>query len=259
MAKHQILSLVWRRKLLFIIVSFFVFSGIVTTVLLWPSSYVATSKLLLDAKSLNIATQVDILESSRVAAKVVELLQMKSNPGAIERFQKEHLGNDTFEQFYTARLKSALTVSPSKDGNVIAVSYRAGDPSFAAQVANSMAKAYMLVSIELNSMLSQNRPQGEAPSASAVILDEAAAPHKPSSPRTFLGFIVAILLAPLMGLMAVLFNEALDRRVRNRLDLEEATGVSVLCVVGIGRPSRTLAVFQTVFGFLLPSTRQRRF
>jgi uncharacterized protein involved in exopolysaccharide biosynthesis len=257
MAKHQILLLVWRRKLLFAIVSFLVFSGIAITVLMWPRSYTATTKILLDAKSHNISTQVDILESSKVAAKVVELLQVKENPKAQERFKRERFGDETFEQFYTDRLKRSLTISPSKDGNVIGVSYRAADPAFAAQAANTIAKAYVIVSQELDLLLSQNKQPSGIPSANAVILDEAATPHSPSSPKTVLGFIAAIILAPIMGLTAVLFNEALDRRVRNRFDLEEATGVSVLCVVGMGRRSRTVAVLQTVFGFLLPSTKQR--
>lgn len=256
-AKHQIPLLVWRRKILFAIVSFLVFSGIAITVLNWPRSYTATTKILLDSKSHNIGTQVDILESSRVASKVVELLQVKNNPKAQDRFNRERLGDETFEQFYTERLKKSLTISPSKDGNVIGVSYRAADPAFAAQAANTIAKAYVVVSQELDFLLSQNKQVSNAPSANAVILDEAATPHVPSSPRTALGMIVAFVLAPIIGLTAVLFNEALDRRVRNRFDLEEATGVSVLCVVGMGRPSRTIAVLQTVFGFLLPISRQR--
>jgi uncharacterized protein involved in exopolysaccharide biosynthesis len=262
MAKHPILSLTWRRKLLFVIVSAIVFSSIAATILLWPRSYVATSRLLLETKTGHqsagiINTHIDILESSRVASRVRELLRLTSNPGAIERYQRSFIGGQTIEQFYTQQLRNGVSIAQRKDGNVIDISFRAADPTYATQVANTFAKAYIEVSRELQAAISQGKPSNDSVSVDAVLLDEAFIPLAPSSPKTLIGFIIASLLAPIVGLLAVLFTEALDRRVRNQIDLEEATGTNVLCIVGMGRRSRTLAILQTVFGFLLPSTRQK--
>lgn len=271
MSNYPILSLVWRRKLLFLIVSFLVFSGFGATVLLWPKSYIASAKLLLETRYLEaagsvggaasaqssnyVATQVEIIQSSRVAVKVIELLQMKSNRFSVERFQRDRHENETFDQFYTAHLKRGLTVMATEDANLIEISYRASDPAFAAQAANTFAKAYTDVILELRGILAKREsrlPDSQASATSTILLDEAVPPPIPSSPRTFIGLLLATLLAPLSGLIAVMLNEALDRRVRNRHDLEETTGVNVLCIVGMGRPSRTLGVLRTMFSFLLP-------
>jgi uncharacterized protein involved in exopolysaccharide biosynthesis len=269
MATHPILSLTWRRKLLFIVVTFLVFSSISTTVVFWPRSYLATSKVLLQIKNFNqnqgffssqlstyINTQIDIVESSRVAGRVMELLRLTSNPSAVERYQQNQTNNQSIEQFYTQHLKNGLTVAQSKDGYILEISYRAADPTYAMQVANTFAKAYIEVNLDLNRVLLENSQASESQAIKAVLLDQASTPLGPASPKTLLGLVIAGLIAPLVGLIAVLFTEALDRRVRSRQDLEEATGTSVLCIVGIGRPSRTLAVFQTVFGFLLPRSEQ---
>jgi uncharacterized protein involved in exopolysaccharide biosynthesis len=305
MAGSQILTLVWRRKLLFAFVSALVFSSIIAAIIFWPKSYVATAKILFETRSVAanvgtkasaidhptyLATQVDVLKSSRVAIRVIEDLQMKSNKNAVLRYQQERHDNETFNQFNTEHLKNGLTVEASQEGNVIDVSYRANDPVFAAQAANAFVKAFINVSQDLREIASkadaewlekqlngvdkslsetqnvralvsaihyQKLIESQIPMSNAISLDEALPPPRPSSPKTFPGLAAATILAPLFGLLAVLLNEALDRRVRSRLDLEETTGVNVLCVVGVGRPSRTLAVFRTMTNFVIPRPRSR--
>jgi uncharacterized protein involved in exopolysaccharide biosynthesis len=275
------------------------------TIVFWPKSYVATAKILFETRTVAanvgtkasaldhatyLATQVDVLKSSRVAIRVIEDLQMKSNKNAVLKYQQERHENETFNQFNTEHMKNGLSVEASREGNVIDVSYRANDPVFAAQAANAFVKAFINVSQDLRAIASkedaewldkqlnsvdksfneshnaralvsaihyQKLIESQVPTSSAIALDEALPPPRPSSPKTFPGLAAASLLAPIVGLLAVLLNEALDRRVRSRLDLEETTGVNVLCVVGIGRPSRTLAVFRTMSNFVLPRARSR--
>jgi uncharacterized protein involved in exopolysaccharide biosynthesis len=50
--KHQVLSLLWLRKSLFVIVSFLAFAGISMAVVLWPRTYTATARLLLENKQI---------------------------------------------------------------------------------------------------------------------------------------------------------------------------------------------------------------
>jgi uncharacterized protein involved in exopolysaccharide biosynthesis len=248
MINSQFLSLVWRRKLLFLAISCTIFSAISATVLLWPRTYVASATLLLNSKSgkpssADIATQIDILNSSRVAGKVVEILQIGSNAAAVKRFQNERNPDQSLIQFYSEQLKLSRTIKAVGDAYVLEVSYRARDAAFAALAANAFAKAHIDANEELLG------------SGNAIVLDHAQPPQTAASPKTFLGLLAATIVAPLIGLLAVLLNEALDRRVRNRQDLEETTGVTILCIVGPGKPSRTLAVFRTMYGFLFSSTR----
>jgi capsular polysaccharide biosynthesis protein len=262
--KHPTITLVWLRKSLFVVVSFLVFSAISLAIVLWPRSYVATAKVLIEMKPADanasgvsikplsqnhIATQIEILHSAKVAAKVGELLQLSSNQSTLEQYRSDRSGTQTFTQFYTARLKRGITATQSGDASVIEISYKTNDPVAAAHAANAFVKAYAGVRREI-------QPVGTV-FDSLVVLDDATPPHSPASPRVISGFTIALLLAPLIGFMAVLFTEALDRRVRSRLDLEVVTGMSVLCVVGNGRPSRTLNVLQTVVSFLMPTARKR--
>ena len=262
--KHQVLSLLWLRKSLFVIVSFLVFAGISMAVVLWPRTYTATARLLIENKQLSqslraegfaqyqrnyLATQIEILQSARVAFRAGEILQLKSNQIALEKYKKERIGKETFVQFYIEQLKRGVNAAQSGEASVIEVTYSANDPGAAALAANAFARAY----IEVNRELRADEDFKNSP----IILDEAALPHSPTSPQVLPGFITAILLAPLIGLIAVMLSEAMDRRVRNRVDLEDFSGASVLCVVGAGRPSRTLAILQTMLGFLLPNSKTR--
>jgi uncharacterized protein involved in exopolysaccharide biosynthesis len=262
--KHQVLSLLWLRKSLFVIVSFLVFAGISMAVVLWPRTYTATARLLLENKQIlqgsraesfaqyqrnYLATQIEILQSARVAFRVGDILQLKTNQIALEKYKKERIGKETFVQFYIEQLKRGVTATQSGDASVIEVTYSANDPGAAALAANAFVRAY----IEVNRELRADEDLKNGP----IILDEAALPHSPISPRVLPGFFAAILLAPLIGLLAVMLSEAMDRRVRNRVDLEDISGASVLCVVGAGRPSRTLAILQTMLGFLLPNSKIR--
>jgi uncharacterized protein involved in exopolysaccharide biosynthesis len=262
--KNRALSLVWQRKELFVLVSFLVFSGLSLAVLLWPRSYVSTAKVLINTAPAGlsaqgafiapgnhgfIATQVALFQSSVVAAKVGQTLRLNTNKLAVERYKKERSGVETFEQFYTELLKRGVTAKQAGDASVIEVSYSASDPAAAAQATNAFVKGYIELTREM-------RLDGIV-SGYPMVLDEATLPFAPASPKVLQGFFLATVLAPLLGLLAVLLSEALDRRVRSRIDLEETTGVNVLCVVGTGRPSRTLAVLQTMFSFLTPGASRK--
>jgi uncharacterized protein involved in exopolysaccharide biosynthesis len=264
MISQKLLALLWLRKSLFLIVSFGIFSIISTAILLWPRSYVSTAKVLVDSKPIAsqtdravptpvnsnyLATQIEIIESAKVAARVGEILDLSSNKSALERYKNDRLGKETFVQFYTAQLKRGVSAVQSGDASVISISYSANDPSAAAKAANAFVQAYIEIS--------KNLRLDDISNARLVVLDDATSPHSPASPRVMPGFIFATLIAPLIGLLAVLFNEALDRRVRSRVDLEQITGIKVLCVVGMGRPSRSLALLRTMASFFLAAPKQR--
>src|ERR1700741_1422924 len=74
----------------------------------------------------HMATQRDIITSERVADKAAQLLKVEARG-----------------------LQKKLDVKPSRERNVIEISYRASDPAFAAAAANAFAQAYIDASIEL--------------------------------------------------------------------------------------------------------------
>ncbi len=131
--------------------------------LLLPKSYTATASVVVDFKPDPIsavmfggmaspafmATQVDIIRSERVAQRVVRNLRLNENPQVREQWLEETGGEGTIEQWLSLLFQRQLDVQPSRESSVIAVSYSAPDPRFAAGLANAFVQAYMQTAVEL--------------------------------------------------------------------------------------------------------------
>jgi chain length determinant protein EpsF len=96
-----------------------------------------------------IATQVDIINSQRVAMRAVKSLGLESNADAREMWTKDGKGQGTIEQFFSERLQRSLEARPSRESNVISIQFTGAHPVFAASVANAFARAYVETSVEL--------------------------------------------------------------------------------------------------------------
>jgi len=127
-----------------------------------PKEYTATTSLVVDVKTDPIAgalgavgspgymaTQTDIIQSDRVAGRVVSLLRLDKNPMAIERWKEETEGKVPLESYWGELLQKGLRVNPTRGSNIITLSYAARDPKFVTAVANAFAQAYINVTIDL--------------------------------------------------------------------------------------------------------------
>lgn len=131
---------------------------------LLPKTYKATASLLIDAKEeqsmSNMApnffpqeklgylqTQTEIITSKRVADRVVQNLRLAEAPAVQEAFAKTG-GKGTIEDWLAENLLLKLKVETSQS-NIIRVTFAAGDPRLAAQVADAFAKAYIDTMLEL--------------------------------------------------------------------------------------------------------------
>ncbi len=130
------------------------------------NKYTATASLVIDVKSdpitgvMNsaqtmagyIATQVDIASSERVAKRAVKDLKLESLP-AFQRSWKESADNTRRDMasWLADKVLKAVTVTPSRESNVITVAVEWPDPKFAAFLANGFAQAFIETSIELKS------------------------------------------------------------------------------------------------------------
>jgi chain length determinant protein EpsF len=127
-----------------------------------PKKYTAVASVVLDAKpdplsavlfngSMSpgyIQTQIDVIQSDRVAYKVVKLLKLTESAQA--RQQWEAAGREgTFEQWLAANFSRGMDVKPGRESNVINITYKAPDPRFAAALANAFVQAYLEVNLEL--------------------------------------------------------------------------------------------------------------
>lgn len=130
---------------------------------LLPKQYTATASVVADSRPdpisamampsafglAFIATQVDVIKSDRVLFRVMRNLKLTENPAIRQQWQDETGGEGSIEVWLADLFKKRLDVSPSRESNVIDVSYTAPDPRFAAGLANAIVQAYIDTSVEL--------------------------------------------------------------------------------------------------------------
>jgi len=129
-----------------------------------PKEYTAVSAVVVDVKSPDpvagmvlpglitpgyMATQVDIINSDRVAQRVVKMLKLDESPVIKAQWQEATEGQGAVDTWLAALLQKKLDVRPSRESNLINIAFRGSDPKFAATVANAFAKAYIDVNLEL--------------------------------------------------------------------------------------------------------------
>lgn len=159
----QFLSILRARKWAALLVFLLVVATTVAVSLLLPKQYTADASIVIDVKPDPVAamafpsmalpsfmaTQVDILTSDRVALKVIRDLKLLDNPALRQQWQTEGEGKGTIEQWLITLLQKYLDVKPSRESNVIQISYKSPDPRFAAGLANAFAQAYIATTLEL--------------------------------------------------------------------------------------------------------------
>ena len=96
-----------------------------------------------------MATQVDVIKSERVALRVIRQLNLADSEDRKARWMLATQGEGTLETWLATGMLLALDVKPSRESNVVGVSYKADDRDRAALMANAFVQAYMDVSLEL--------------------------------------------------------------------------------------------------------------
>jgi polysaccharide biosynthesis transport protein len=157
----SILRARWKMMLLVLLT---VVAGTVGVNFLLPKQYTSTAAVLLDVKSPDpiagmvfqgmmspgyMATQVDVIQSERVARRVVRSLRLHENPTMRAQWQEATDGAGNFEQWLAQLLLRSLDVKPSRESNVIEVTYKSVEPKFATALANAFVTAYVETTLEL--------------------------------------------------------------------------------------------------------------
>ena len=164
MSFNQLLTILKARKV--IALGVFLFTVIVTVVvsLLLPKQYTAEAAVVVDVKSPDpimgmvlpglstpayMGTQIEVIQSERVARKVIKSLRLDEVDAIREQWQDETKGEGDFNSWLTELLQNRLSVKPTRESNVISVSYTAVDPRFAAALANAFVQSYISTDLEL--------------------------------------------------------------------------------------------------------------
>jgi chain length determinant protein EpsF len=129
-----------------------------------PNKYIATTSVVLDVKSPDplmgmamggialpsyVATQVDIITSPRVAQSVVKLLKLDENEQIRQQWHDATNGKGSLQAWLGELISKRLEVKPSRDSNMIEISFTSEDPAYAAVAANAFAQAYINTNLEL--------------------------------------------------------------------------------------------------------------
>lgn len=134
----------------------------VLVTLLQPKMYTATSSVVVEVKadpvagagyqpqllSSDVATQVDIIGSRRVAERVVRQLHLEDAPAFKRLWTGDGSRGDEVEWLADSLLRQ-LVIVPSKESNVIQISVKWGDAKTAASLANAFSRAYIETNIAL--------------------------------------------------------------------------------------------------------------
>lgn len=111
-----------------------------------------------------LATQVEILQSERLASRVVRTMGLAQNAAAVEKWREATEAKIPLENYFAQLLQEGLKVEASNKGSqILSLAFGAEDPSFAAAVVNTFAKSYIDFGVELR--------KGPA-SESAAFVDE---------------------------------------------------------------------------------------
>lgn len=163
MTPQQFLLIVWARRKLALILLLLTVSVVAVVSPQLPKVYTADTSIVFDLKSDPIlgillpavaspgyiTTQTDIIQSDRVATRVVKLLRFDKSPQAVDAWRRATDGKISLENFYGKRLQKGLVIKPTRGSNVLNISYSGSDPQFATAVANTYAQAYIETNIEL--------------------------------------------------------------------------------------------------------------
>lgn len=159
----QFLMALRARRKAFVLVLVATIVAAVAVALIVPKKYVASASVLIDARDEQamtparispreragyVATQIDLAQSGRVAARVARDLKLAQRPGVREAFEADTGGAGSIDEWIGARLLEVLKVNTSA-GNVLLLEYSSSDPKHAAEVANGFAKAYLATSLEI--------------------------------------------------------------------------------------------------------------
>ena len=162
MTFHQFLLALRGRLWVFASLLFATVLAAIVVTIIMPKTYDATASVLVDnpdnqminaqqmparAQLGYMQTQVDIIQSQRVARQVVRDLKLADNDAVRADWQKAG-GKGTPEDWVAQGLLGKLKVDVSQS-SVIGITYSASNSKFAAAVANAFAKAYVDTSLNL--------------------------------------------------------------------------------------------------------------
>jgi polysaccharide biosynthesis transport protein len=164
MTLEQFINILRARKWIGIAIFLTVIIATLLISILLPKQYSSEAALAVDVKATDpvtgqqvagflapsyMATQVEMIASQNGALKVVEALGLAKLPEAQAQFMQATQGRGDIRVWFAESLLKGLEVKPSRESNVISLTYTATDPQFAAALANAFTQAYIRTTVDI--------------------------------------------------------------------------------------------------------------
>jgi chain length determinant protein EpsF len=169
----QMIRVLWARRWLMVRVFASVVVLVLAVSLVMKKKYMASASVVVNSKTTDpvsgnempsdllpsaLATQIDIISSHEVAARVVDRLRLASRPDFRQDWEDATDGTGSVRDWIAFRLiKKNLLVEPSVVSNVIVINLLTTDPDLSVDMANAWAGAYIQTSLELKSEPAQRQ------------------------------------------------------------------------------------------------------
>ncbi len=159
---QYLLALRARRKAFIIALAATIVTAIAVALIV-PKKYVATATVLVDyrdeqtmspvritaaERTTYIQTQVDLIQSNRVATQVARDLKLAQRPETREAWEKDTGGAGSIDEWLGAQLLEKLKVETTIS-NLLLVHFSSDDASRAAAIANGFVKTYLEMVLQL--------------------------------------------------------------------------------------------------------------
>ena len=166
---QQILCILGGRYKLVLALMATVVAATWVVCMILPMQYTATTTVVVDTKSpdpvatalstttstavgnytLSIGTEAEIIASPRVLWRAVKVLKLDENDEVKTLWRNDTGGLGSIDVWLAELLLKKLSVKTTTTSNVVSIKFVGSDPEFAALVANTVAKAYIDVNLEL--------------------------------------------------------------------------------------------------------------
>ena len=164
MSFSHFLTILRARWISGLVIFLIVVTTTVVVSLLLPKSYTATASVLVDVRSPDpvagvvtapimvpsyMATQADLIQSERVARKAIAALGLLQNTELRQEWMEATKGVGDYGAWLATALAKKLDIRPSRDSNVLSISYTSADPNFSAAITNAYVRGYVETTLEL--------------------------------------------------------------------------------------------------------------
>src|SRR6185369_5278721 len=143
-------SVILGRRVAFLTTLCFVVALVLLGTYLVPPRYSAKAQVIVEGRASSLpaqqaianrlATEAEMLESERVSIAALRMLGLQNDPAMLAKWKAKTDGQGDFESWAAEQLSKKLDVKPSREANILTLSYSSPDPAVAAKTVNAFVK-----------------------------------------------------------------------------------------------------------------------